>query len=65
MASMLRRLLEEKLIAEANAEDWLAAPRELRDPAAQPALLEPGQSGRKRSDAWQHDAGGALQIVRV
>src|SRR5690348_9920969 len=63
--SVLRRLFEEELVAEADAQDRFASLRQLDDPAAEAALLEPRKRGREGADTGKHDACGSLEVLLV
>src|SRR5712691_10315102 len=63
--AMLRRFLEEELIAEAHPEHWLSSFGELDHPPADSTLRELFQRGGEGADPRQHQAVGALQLVPV
>ena len=65
VAAMLRRLLEQQLIAEADPEDRLPLLGQFDDPAAEAAFGKLGKSGRKRPYPRQHHAVGVLKVVAI
>ena len=65
MPAVLRRLLEEKLVAKAHAQHRLAAPGQLDQLAAQAVSRKLGQRGREGADAGQDDAIGPRKVIRV
>src|SRR5207302_2904277 len=65
MVAVLGRLVEEQLIAEADAEQRLAAPGQVDDLPAQVALLQPRQGRREGPDTGQDETVGSAQVLLV
>src|SRR5438876_686544 len=63
--AVLARLLEQELIAEADAEHRLATPRQRDDSPAEAVLRQSRDGRRERSDARQDDAGRRLELAGI
>ena len=65
MPAVLLRLLEQQLVADADAQQRPTSAGQVRHPAAQAVALQLPPAGGEGADAGQDDAVGARQLVLV